>query len=110
MDTADFGEDWTSTLAANSSQAFAVDDDQRWLAMPFSSWNEELRRYANGVQLLSRAPHLRREHAELASGWIERVLFLKGRLVAVSSAGLTVIDPERMSFETERLLPQEGTR
>ncbi len=92
---AEFGEDWTSSLAADTSQALAV-DGERWVALPFSTWNDDLRRYANGVELLRRPPRLARAGAVSATGWVERVLFLKGRLVAVSATGLTVVDPDRV--------------
>ncbi|HLK40103.1 MAG TPA: hypothetical protein VKU41_25280 [Polyangiaceae bacterium] len=89
----DFGEDWTSTTAA-AAGALAVDEGERWLAVPFGTWRRDLRRYANGVELLRLTPRLARVRAAPATGWVERVLFLKGRFVAVSSAGLSIVDPD----------------
>jgi hypothetical protein len=93
--TMEFGEDWTSTRAAETSQALAIEEREGLLALPFSTWNERLRRYADGVELVHRTGRGPvGAHAALSAGWTERVVFLKERLVAVTDRGLTVIDPD----------------
>jgi hypothetical protein len=46
---------------------------------------------------IARTPLLGRAGAVPANGWVERILFLRGRLVAASAAGLTVVDPDRVA-------------
>jgi hypothetical protein len=90
----EFGEDWTSSLVAASPQSAAFGGtDNQWLALPFGTWNADRRRYANGIEILRRAPHgYATAGAVLASGWVERVLFLRDRFVGVGNSGLTVVD------------------
>jgi len=89
--SAAFGEDVTWSLALDQRAAVGVDDTMRFAALPFSTWDEASKRYANGVQLLRRTPRgLALAGSATTSGWVERVLFVGGRMVAVSDDGLTV--------------------
>jgi hypothetical protein len=94
LGSTEFGETWTATMAA-SQPALAVDDrTSRWLALPFSTWREDAHRYANGVEVFRRTPHGYEDWgAARTVGWVERVLFLRGRFIGVTAAGLTVVDP-----------------
>jgi hypothetical protein len=92
LGSVEFGESLTSTVASNAPWTSAVDERGRWMALPFSSWNDRSKSHLNGVEVVSRGQRgLRRGPALFTQGWVAHALFVKDRLVAVSDAGLTVV-------------------
>jgi hypothetical protein len=94
LESAEFGEDWTSVAPASVPRNVVDDAGGQWLGLPFSTWDEDRRRYATGIEILRRAPHgFTSAGAVPANEWVGRVLFLRGRFIGVSASGLTVVDP-----------------
>lgn len=96
--TATFGDDWTWSRAADDDRAISTDPTRDLVALPFSTWRARDGRYATGAQVitLGRGVPVLRE-ALPADGHVERVMFVKGRLLAVGDGSVTVLDsaPER---------------
>jgi hypothetical protein len=93
LGTSSFGDGWAWTPAAGTFKAFTKDDAQGLVVLPFSGWSSKDGHYNNGVQLieytdssLSTAGHAN------SHGWVERGIFVKGRIVSLSDLALTVVD------------------
>lgn len=92
--TATFGHDWTWSRAADDDRALSIDPSRELMALPFSTWRARDGRYATGAQVLAfaRGAPVMRE-ALPADGHVERVMFVKGQLLAVGAGAVTVLDP-----------------
>ena len=95
LGTAAFGQGWAWTPAAGTFKAFTRDPAQGLVVLPFSSWSDATWRYTNGLQLIEFTDRaIRTAGAGFTSGWVERGIFAKGRLVSISDLSLAVIDPK----------------
>jgi uncharacterized secreted protein with C-terminal beta-propeller domain len=91
--TATFGHDWTWSRAADDDRAISVDPSRELMALPFSTWRATDGRYATGAQVLAfarGAPVLRETLP--ADGHVERVMFVKGRLLAIGGGAVTMLE------------------
>lgn len=87
---ASFGDDWTWTRAADDDRAISVDPSSSLVATPFATFRAKDGRYATGARLVSlseRAPSL--GAALPADGHVERVVFVRGRPLAVGAGRVT---------------------
>lgn len=92
-----FGDGWAWTPAAGTFKAFAKNDAQGLVALPFSGWSNQEQEYRNGVQLIEFTPTaIRTAGAARARGWVERGIFVqsggKARVISLSDQALSVID------------------
>ncbi len=93
----EFGEELTSSLAASEPRAAAVHEGGRRVALPFRTWSPIRRSPASGVAVLQTdATALVLRAASPVDGWVERVLFLRDRVVAVTDSSLTVMSYEEV--------------
>ncbi len=93
LGTSTFGDGWAWTPAAGTFKAFTKDDAQGLVVIPFSGWDSKTAGYNNGVQLISFTPTtLTTQGAAKTKGWVERGIFVKGRLVSLSDTALSVVD------------------
>jgi hypothetical protein len=91
--TSSFGQGWAWTPAAGTFKAFTKDDAQGLVVIPFSGWDPSTYGYNNGVQLISFSDtSLTTQGAAKTKGWVERGIFVKGRLVSLSDTALSVVD------------------
>jgi hypothetical protein len=91
--TSEFGDGWAWTPAAGTFKAFTKDDTQGLVVLPFSGWSAKDDTYDDGVQLIEftdAAIHTA-GHAN-ARGWVERGIFVNGKIVTLSDLSLTVVD------------------
>ncbi|MEO7111148.1 MAG: beta-propeller domain-containing protein [Polyangiaceae bacterium] len=101
---ANFGNGWAWTPAADTFKAFIKDDAQGLVVLPFSGWDYNSYAYNNGVQLISYSPtSISTSGAAHTSGWVERGIFVNGRIVSLSDMSLSVID------YSDRLAPKVVT-
>lgn len=101
---ANFGNGWAWTPAADTFKAFIKDDTQGLVVLPFSGWDYDSYAYNNGVQLISYSPtSISTSGAAHTSGWVERGIFVNGRIVSLSDMALSVID------YSDRLFPKVVT-
>jgi hypothetical protein len=85
------GDDWTSSTALTSSQAIAVRGDL--IAVPFRSAAMTSGRVRSGVALLRSTESGVRPLGRVdVDGYVTRVLFVRGRLLAVTDTGLWSFD------------------
>jgi hypothetical protein len=90
---ATFGEGWAWTPAAGTFKAFTKKDDEGLVVLPFSGWSYNHRQYNNGLQLIEFTPNtIATSGAARTRGWVERGVFVKGRLVSLSDVSLAVVD------------------
>ncbi len=97
---AEFGDDWTWTRAADDDRAISIDPSSDLVALPFATWRAKGGRYATGAQVVSlgdRAPALR--EALPADGHVERVVFVRGRPLAVGGGAVTTLEQRRSGAE-----------
>jgi hypothetical protein len=93
LGAAKFGEGWAWTPAANTFKAFAQKADENLVALPFSGWSYQEQQYRNGVQLIAyTANSITTKGAARTKGWVERGIFIKGKLVSLSDQALSVTD------------------
>jgi hypothetical protein len=93
LGAADFGSGYAWTPAAGTFKAFTKDDAQGLVVLPFSGWDYQSYKYNNGVQLIEfDAESIRTSGVGTTSGWVERGIFVKNRLVSLSDLALSVID------------------
>ena len=93
LGTAQFGDGWAWTPAAGTFKAFTRDANQKLVVLPFSGWNHASYEYTNGLQLIEYdASSIAAKGASRSKGWVERGIFVKGRLVSLSDQALTVVD------------------
>jgi hypothetical protein len=88
-----FGSGWAWTPAADTFKAFTRDDAKGLVVIPFSGWSYKDYQYNNGVQLIEYTPtSITTKGAAHARGWIERGIFVNGRLLSLSDLSLSVVD------------------
>ena len=88
-----FGDGWAWTPAAGTFKAFTKDDKQGLVVLPFSGWSSKTNSYNNGLQLIEfDATSIKTAGAAKTKGWVERGIFVKGRLVSLSDMALSVVD------------------
>jgi len=88
-----FGDGWAWTPAAGTFKAFTLDTTQGMVVLPFSGWSSKTGQYNNGVQLISFTPSsIQTAGAAHTHGWVERGIFVKGRIVSLSDLSLSVVD------------------
>ncbi|WP_394851280.1 beta-propeller domain-containing protein [Pendulispora rubella] len=88
-----FGDGWAWTPAAGTFKAFVKDADKGLVVLPFSGWSSQGYEYRNGLQLIEfTADSIRTAGAARSHGWVERGIFVKGRLVSLSDQSLSVVD------------------
>jgi hypothetical protein len=93
LGTASFGQGWAWTPAAGTFKAFAKDDAQGLVVLPFSGWDYHDYGYNNGLQLIEFTPTtIATSGAARTKGWVERGIFVKNRLVSLSNVSLAVVD------------------
>jgi hypothetical protein len=92
--TATFGQDWTWSRAADDDRAISSDPSRDLVALPFATWRAQTGRYATGAQVLALGPGAPAPRETLpAQGHVERVIFVKGRLLAVGAGTVTILEP-----------------
>lgn len=88
-----FGSDWTWSIIADDDAAMSFDPASHLLAVPFTAWRHEDKRYVTGAQLLDMQPLGGQATAALpVDGWVERAVFLDGHLVTLGPNGVSSID------------------
>lgn len=91
--TSTFGEGWAWTPAASTFKAFTKDDKQGLVVLPFSGWSSKSLAYQNGLQLIEFSEtSIKTAGAAKTKGWVERGIFVKGKLVSLSDTALSVVD------------------
>jgi len=91
--TSTFGDGWAWTPAAGTFKAFTLDTTQGMVVLPFSGWSDKTFQYNNGVQLIQFTPtSIQTAGAAHTHGWVERGIFVKGRIVSLSDLALSVVD------------------
>jgi hypothetical protein len=92
---ATFGEGWAWTPAAGTFKAFTKNETEGLVVLPFSGYSSNHRQYNNGLQLIEFTPtSIGVAGAARTKGWVERGVFVKGRLVSLSDTSLAVVDYE----------------
>ncbi len=119
--TSAFGDGWSWTPAASTFKAFTLDDTQGLAVVPFSGWDYDASTYTNGVQLIQYTPSgITNSATAFSKGWVQRGIFVGGRLFSISDEALAVVDytnPAAPQVVTELTLarnvvnaqPQGGT-
>jgi hypothetical protein len=93
LGTASFGQGWAWTPAAGTFKAFAKDDAQGLVVLPFSGYDYRGYTYNNGLQLIEFTENtLSTSGAARTRGWVERGIFVKNRLISLSDVSLAVVD------------------
>jgi hypothetical protein len=88
-----FGSDWTWSIIADDDAAMSFDPASHLLAVPFTAWRHEDKRYVTGAQLVDVRPLGAQASAALpVDGWVERAVFLDGHLVTLGPNGVSSID------------------
>lgn len=108
LGSADFGKGWTYSPAAGTFKAFTLDATDGLVVLPFSGWDSDDYVYNNGVQLFAfDANSIRTSGTGHTKGWVERGIFVNGRLLSLSDLALSVIDysnPDAPQIMTELTL------
>ncbi|MET0594204.1 MAG: beta-propeller domain-containing protein [Polyangiaceae bacterium] len=90
---ATFGEGWAWTPAAGTFKAFTKNETEGLVVLPFSGYSYNYRQYNNGLQLIEFTPtSIKTSGAARTKGWVERGVFVKGKLVSLSDTSLAVVD------------------
>ncbi len=93
LGSATFGDGWAWTPAAGTFKAFTKNDQEGLVVLPFSGWSDRYQDYNNGVQLIEFTPTMiKTAGAANTKGWVERGIFVKGRIVSISDTTLAVVD------------------
>ncbi|HEX2873949.1 MAG TPA: beta-propeller domain-containing protein [Polyangiaceae bacterium] len=93
LGSAEFGKGWAWTPAAGTFKAFTKNDAEGLVVLPFSGWDYSGYSYNNGLQLIEFTPEsIAASGTAKTSGWVERGIFVKNRLVSLSNLALTVVD------------------
>ena len=88
-----FGSDWTWSIIADDDAAMSFDPASHLVAVPFTAWRHDDKRYATGVQLVDTRPLGAQAAAALPTdGWVERAVFLDGHLVTLGPNGISSVD------------------
>jgi hypothetical protein len=91
--TSTFGDGWAWTPAAGTFKAFTKDDAQGLVVLPFSGWSSKDGQYNNGLQLIEfNDTSIKTSGTAKTRGWVERGIFVKGKLVSLSDVSLSVVD------------------
>ncbi len=91
--TASFGNGWAWTPATDTFKAFTMDPTKGLVVLPFSGWDASNGQYNNGVQLIEYSPtSIKTGGAAHTHGWVERGIFVNGRIVSLSDLSLAVVD------------------
>ena len=71
----------------------SFDPASHLVAIPFTAWRHEDKRYVTGAQLVDMRPLGAQTAAALpVDGWVERAVFLDGHLVTLGPNGVSSID------------------
>jgi hypothetical protein len=100
-----FGSDWTWSIASDTAQAISFDPGGNLAAVPFTAWRRSDRRYAAGAEIIA----LGRAGATTVGsittdGWVERAVFVDGRLVTIGPEGVRSFDYNARPRTGERRL------
>ncbi len=91
--SATFGNDWTWSPAIDSEEALSFDPGSNLVAVPFTAWRHADAKYLTGTQLVDLGRFgAQAKEAFLSDGFVERAVFLGGRLVTIGPEGVNVID------------------
>ena len=91
--TVAFGDGWAWTPAAGTFKAFTRDDALGLIVLPFAGWSAKSQGYRNGLQLIELSSGaIQPAGAAIVHGWVERGIFVNGRLLALSDLSLSVVD------------------
>jgi hypothetical protein len=91
--TSAFGDGFASTPAAGTFKAFTMDATKGLVVLPFSAWDASNSAYDDGVQLIEFTPtSIATAGAAHTTGWVERGIFVKNRIVSLSDLALSVVD------------------
>ncbi|MDF3068054.1 MAG: hypothetical protein K0R38_3655 [Polyangiaceae bacterium] len=93
LGSAEFGTGWAWTPAAGTFKAFTKNDAEGLVVLPFSGWDPSGYQYNNGLQLIEfTADAIKTSGTAKTTGWVERGIFVKNRLVSLSNLALSVVD------------------
>ncbi|MFO0677561.1 MAG: beta-propeller domain-containing protein [Polyangiaceae bacterium] len=88
-----FGDGWAWTPAAGTFKAFTRSVEDGLAVLPFSGWSDSGQTYTNGLQLVEFSENaIGLGGAAKTKGWVERGVFVKGRLYSLSDLALSVVD------------------
>jgi hypothetical protein len=88
-----FGNGWAWSPAASTFKAITIDDTLGFMVVPFSGWDPNASQYTNGVQLLHyTASGITSSATAFSKGWVQRGIFVNGRLFSISDEALAVVD------------------
>jgi hypothetical protein len=88
-----FGSDWTWSPVAHEANAMSFDPSSHLVAVPFTAWRREDMRYVAGAQLMDLEPAGPEPGPALdGGGWVERAVFLGGRLVMLGPTGVSSVE------------------
>jgi hypothetical protein len=91
--TSSFGNGWAWTPASDTFKAFIRDPNQKLVVLPFSGWSNSGYEYVNGVQLVEYdTDSITTRGAAKGKAWVERGIFVNGRIVSLSDQALSVVD------------------
>ncbi len=91
--TSTFGSGWAWSPAASTFKAITIDDTQGLMVIPFSGWDYNATKYTNGVQLIAYTPSgITSSATAFSTGWVQRGIFVNGRLFSISDEALAVVD------------------
>jgi hypothetical protein len=91
--TVSFGSDWTWSVAESADAALSFDPSRHLAAIPFTTFRDGDDGIGVGTQVVSftaRGPKLGPVLA--AEDWIERAIFVGGRLLAIGPSGIDTIE------------------
>jgi hypothetical protein len=93
LGTSNFGSGWAWSPAASTFKAVTVNDTLGFVVVPFSGWDYDATQYTNGVQLVGFTPSgLTTSATAFSKGWVQRGIFVGGRLYSISDEALAVVD------------------
>ena len=93
LGSASFGSSWGWSAAASTFKAFANNTTQGLVALPFAGWDYRSSEYKNGVQVIEYTPStITAKGLSRQRGWVERGVFVKGKIVSLSDQALSVVD------------------
>jgi hypothetical protein len=91
--TTTFGNGWAWTPAASTFKAVSINDSLGLAVVPFSGWDDNADTYTNGVQLIGYgASGITSSATAFSKGWVQRGIFVGGRLYSISDEALAVVD------------------
>jgi hypothetical protein len=88
-----FGNGWAWSPASSTFKAITLDDANGLIVVPFSGWDSNAAQYTNGVQLIQYTPSgITSSATAFSKGWVQRGIFVGGRLFSISDEALAVVD------------------